>query len=86
MNRQRKTPAGSPAFTKEHHMSKPLNENIRALRIETETGDLVPLLDHAGRLAIAPLHHGRRASQPHSRMAATSPGLTMTYLSSAAER
>ena len=29
-------------------MSKPLNENIRALRIETETGDLVPLLDHAG--------------------------------------
>ena len=63
-------------------MSKPLNENIRALRIETETGDLVPLLDHAGRLARAPLHHGRRASQPRSRRAATSPGLTTTFRSS----
>lgn len=29
-------------------MSKPLNENIRNVRVETETGDLVPLLDHAG--------------------------------------
>lgn len=29
-------------------MSKPLNENIRNVRVETETGDLVPVLDHAG--------------------------------------
>ena len=29
-------------------MSKPINENIRSVRVETDAGDLVPLLDHAG--------------------------------------
>lgn len=29
-------------------MSKPLNENLRDIRIENEHGDLLPLLDHAG--------------------------------------
>lgn len=29
-------------------MTKPINENIRSVRVETESGDLVPLLDHAG--------------------------------------
>jgi hypothetical protein len=29
-------------------MTKPLNENIRDIRIENDTGDLLPLLDHAG--------------------------------------
>ena len=29
-------------------MTKPLNENIRDVRIETENGDLIPVLDHAG--------------------------------------
>lgn len=29
-------------------MSKPLNENLRAVRIETEDGDLVPIMEAAG--------------------------------------
>ena len=29
-------------------MSKPINENLRELRIENEDGDLIPVLDHAG--------------------------------------
>lgn len=29
-------------------MSKPINENLRDVRIENENGDLIPLLDHAG--------------------------------------
>lgn len=29
-------------------MSKPINENIRDVRVENEQGDLIPLLDHAG--------------------------------------
>ena len=29
-------------------MSKPINENIREVRIENDNGDLIPLLDHAG--------------------------------------
>ena len=29
-------------------MAKPINENIREVRIENEDGDLIPLLDHAG--------------------------------------
>jgi len=29
-------------------MSKPINENIRDIRVESEEGDLMPLLDHAG--------------------------------------
>jgi hypothetical protein len=29
-------------------MSKPLNENLRNVRIENDNGDLLPLLDHAG--------------------------------------
>ena len=29
-------------------MSKPINENLRDLRIENEEGDLIPVLDHAG--------------------------------------
>ena len=29
-------------------MPKPINENLRDLRIENEEGDLIPVLDHAG--------------------------------------
>ena len=29
-------------------MSKPLNENLKAVRIETDDGDLVPVMDIAG--------------------------------------
>ena len=29
-------------------MTKPLNENIQYVRIETEEGDLVPIMDAAG--------------------------------------
>jgi len=29
-------------------MTKPLNENIQYVRIETEDGDLVPIMDAAG--------------------------------------
>lgn len=29
-------------------MSKPINENIRFVRIENASGDLIPVLDHAG--------------------------------------
>ena len=29
-------------------MSKPLNENLKQVRIETEDGDLVPIMDFAG--------------------------------------
>ena len=29
-------------------MPKPINENLRDLRIENEDGDLIPVLDHAG--------------------------------------
>jgi hypothetical protein len=29
-------------------MSKPINENIRDVRIENDQGDLIPVLDHAG--------------------------------------
>jgi len=29
-------------------MAKPINENIKAVRIENESGDLIPVLDHAG--------------------------------------
>ncbi len=29
-------------------MSKPLNENLRDVRIETEDGDLIPVMDQAG--------------------------------------
>lgn len=29
-------------------MTKPLNENIQAVRVETEAGDLVPIMDAAG--------------------------------------
>lgn len=29
-------------------MAKPINENIRDVRIENEEGDLIPVLDHAG--------------------------------------
>lgn len=29
-------------------MSKPINENLKAVRIETEDGDLVPVMDIAG--------------------------------------
>lgn len=29
-------------------MAKPINENIRDVRIENEDGDLIPILDHAG--------------------------------------
>ena len=29
-------------------MSKPLNENLTAVRIETDAGDLVPIMDAAG--------------------------------------
>lgn len=28
-------------------MSKPINENLRDVRVENESGDLIPLLDHA---------------------------------------
>lgn len=50
-------------------MSKPLNENIRALRIETETGDLVPLLDHAGSEFAAP-HRLTERTRPRARASA----------------
>ena len=29
-------------------MTKPINENLRDVRVENENGDLIPLLDHAG--------------------------------------
>lgn len=29
-------------------MSKPINENIRDVRVENNDGDLIPVLDHAG--------------------------------------
>jgi hypothetical protein len=29
-------------------MGKPLNENLKDIRIENDEGDLIPLLDHAG--------------------------------------
>lgn len=29
-------------------MPKPINENIRNVRVENEDGDLIPVLDHAG--------------------------------------
>jgi len=29
-------------------MSKPINENLKFVNIENESGDLIPLLDHAG--------------------------------------
>ena len=29
-------------------MPKPINENIRDVRVENEDGDLIPILDHAG--------------------------------------
>lgn len=29
-------------------MSKPLNENLNAVRIETEDGDLIPVMEYAG--------------------------------------
>ena len=29
-------------------MAKPINENIREVRVENEDGDLIPLLDNAG--------------------------------------
>ena len=29
-------------------MAKPINENIRDVRIENDEGDLIPVLDHAG--------------------------------------
>ena len=29
-------------------MAKPLNENFKAVRIETEDGDLLPIMDVAG--------------------------------------
>lgn len=29
-------------------MSKPINENLKDIRVENEGGDLLPLLDHAG--------------------------------------
>lgn len=29
-------------------MSKPLNENLQAVRIETDEGDLIPVMDFAG--------------------------------------
>lgn len=29
-------------------MSKPINENLRDVRVENESGDLIPLLDYAG--------------------------------------
>ena len=29
-------------------MAKPINENIRDVRIENQDGDLIPVLDHAG--------------------------------------
>lgn len=29
-------------------MSKPINENLRDVRVENESGDLIQLLDHAG--------------------------------------
>ena len=29
-------------------MTKPINENLRSVRIENDNGDLLPLLDHAG--------------------------------------
>jgi hypothetical protein len=29
-------------------MSRPINENIRDVRIENDDGDLIPVLDHAG--------------------------------------
>ena len=29
-------------------MPKPLNENIRDVRVENDAGDLIPVLDHAG--------------------------------------
>lgn len=35
-------------------MAKPINENLRDVRVETEAGDLVPLLDHAGYELIRP--------------------------------
>lgn len=30
-------------------MSKPLNENLTSVRVETEDGDLLPIMDVAGR-------------------------------------
>ena len=29
-------------------MAKPINENIRDVRVENDEGDLIPILDHAG--------------------------------------
>jgi hypothetical protein len=29
-------------------MAKPVNENLKDVRVENEQGDLIPLLDHAG--------------------------------------
>ena len=29
-------------------MAKPINENIRDVRVENDDGDLIPILDHAG--------------------------------------
>lgn len=29
-------------------MAKPINENIRDVRVENDEGDLIPVLDHAG--------------------------------------
>jgi len=29
-------------------MAKPVNENLKDVRVESEQGDLIPLLDHAG--------------------------------------
>lgn len=34
-------------------MTKPLNENLIAVRVETEAGDLVPIMDAAGFPVIA---------------------------------
>jgi hypothetical protein len=29
-------------------MAKPVNENLKDVRVENENGDLIPLLEHAG--------------------------------------
>lgn len=47
-------------------MSKPINENIRSLKIEDENGDIRPLLDYAGEqladVILAITNHGKAGS------------------------
>ena len=40
-------------------MAKPLNENLKAVRIETEDGDLLPIMDVAGAKLARKAEEGR---------------------------